>query len=78
MYSDLINRDFWPDYKYYFDIIFRPFKKHVRNALKKIDELQIEMIAPSTGRFCAPILLNSSTATAAGQRRSLSTIQSDC
>ncbi len=49
MYNDLITRDFWPDYKYYFDIIFRPFKKHVRNALKKIDELQIEMIAPSHG-----------------------------
>lgn len=49
MFNDLITRDFWTDYKYYFDSIMRPFKKNVRNGLKKIAPLTIEMIAPSHG-----------------------------
>jgi NADH oxidase (H2O-forming) len=54
MFDDLITRDFWTDYKYYFDAIMRPYKKNVRNGLKKIEPLTIDMIAPSHG----PILRN--------------------
>ena len=39
MYNDLITRDFWPDFKYYFDIIFRPYK----------NDIDIQMLAPSHG-----------------------------
>jgi len=49
MYNDLVTRDFWPDFKYYFDHIMRPYKKNVGNALKKVDALDIDMIAPSHG-----------------------------
>jgi flavorubredoxin len=49
MFNDIISRDFWPEYKYYFDVILRPYKKHLRNALKKLQPLKIEMIAPSHG-----------------------------
>jgi len=49
MYNDLISRDFWHEYKYYFNTIMRPFKKNVRNALTKIEQLQIDIIAPSHG-----------------------------
>lgn len=49
MFNDVITRDFWPDFKYYFDMIIRPYKKHMRNALKKITPLEIEMLAPSHG-----------------------------
>ncbi|MBN2413026.1 FprA family A-type flavoprotein [candidate division KSB1 bacterium] len=49
MFNDLIPKDFWPDYKYYFDYIMRPFKKNVQNALAKIDSLEINLIAPSHG-----------------------------
>jgi len=36
-------------FKYYFDTIMRPFKTHVRDALKKIEDLDIAMICPSHG-----------------------------
>ncbi len=49
MFNQLIKYDFMPDYKYYFDMIMRPFKKHVRNALAKIEPLDIKIIAPSHG-----------------------------
>jgi NADH oxidase (H2O-forming) len=49
MYDDLITRDVWPDLRYYFDCIMRPFKKNVRNALAKLNELTITQIAPSHG-----------------------------
>ncbi len=49
MFNDDITRDFWPDFKYYFDMIMRPFKKNVRSALEKIEPLAIDMIAPSHG-----------------------------
>ena len=49
MFNDEIARDFWPDYKNYFNSIMRPFKKNVRNGLQKIEPLEIEMIAPSHG-----------------------------
>lgn len=49
MYNDLVTRDFWPDFKYYFDHIMRPYKKNVKNALKKLDDLEIKMLATSHG-----------------------------
>jgi len=49
MFNDLITRDFWPDFQYYFDMIMRPFKKQMRNALKKIEPLDFDTIAPSHG-----------------------------
>ena len=44
-----IDRDFWPDVKYYFEMIMRPFKKNIRNALKKIEPLEVDAIATSHG-----------------------------
>jgi flavorubredoxin len=49
MFADLITRNFWPDYEYYFKTIMRPFKKNVRNALKKVNELPMGVLAPSHG-----------------------------
>ena len=49
MFNDVITRDFWPDFKYYFDMIMRPYKKQMRNAFKKLQPLTIETIAPSHG-----------------------------
>ena len=49
MFDDAITRDFWPDFKYYFDAIMRPFKRNIRNALKKIEPLEIDLVAPSHG-----------------------------
>ena len=49
MFNDAITRDFWPDFKYYFESIMRPFKKNLRNALKKIEALDFDLIAPSHG-----------------------------
>jgi flavorubredoxin len=44
-----ITRDAWPDFEYYFKMIFRPFKKHVQKALDKVRELDVNIIAPSHG-----------------------------
>ncbi|HPG40976.1 MAG TPA: FprA family A-type flavoprotein [bacterium] len=49
VFSHLVKYDFQPDFKYYFDMIMRPFKKQVRNALTKIEPLDIKIIAPSHG-----------------------------
>ena len=49
MFNDLIDYNFSPDFKYYYDCIMRPFKKFVRAMLSKIEPLDIKMIAPSHG-----------------------------
>lgn len=41
--------DFSQDFKYYFDCLMSPFKPRVMDAVKKIRELQIDIIAPSHG-----------------------------
>ena len=41
--------DFSHSFRYYFDVIFRPFKEHVRKGLDRIEGLPIQMIAPSHG-----------------------------
>ena len=49
MFDDTIARDFRPDFRQYFEVILRPYKRHLRNALKKIEPLTIKTIAPSHG-----------------------------
>jgi len=49
LFSDEITRDSWSEFEHYFQTIMRPFKKMVRNNLKKIAELPFDMIAPSHG-----------------------------
>ncbi len=47
-FNDLIN-DFGGAFKYYFSTIIRPFKKYVLEAISKVEDLDIEMIAPGHG-----------------------------
>ena len=49
LFNDQLNRDFWPEFRYYYECIFRPFHRHVRNGLNKLADFSIEMIAPSHG-----------------------------
>jgi flavorubredoxin len=49
MVDEAIERNYWPDFEYYFKIIFRPYRKHIRKMLQKIDGLKISKIAPSHG-----------------------------
>ena len=49
LFNDLITRDSWPDFQHYFQTIFRPFRKMVRNGLAKIADLDFDLIAPSHG-----------------------------
>lgn len=48
MFNDLVG-DFSEDYRYYFDVLMAPFKAYVREALNKIDGLEIEVICPGHG-----------------------------
>ncbi|OGV35443.1 MAG: hypothetical protein A2020_06625 [Lentisphaerae bacterium GWF2_45_14] len=47
--NDLIQGDFIPAYKYYFDMIMGPFKPYVQYALKRIRHLNIKTICPGHG-----------------------------
>ena len=49
VFNDLIEGKFVDAYKYYFDMIMGPFKSHVRYALDKINELDVETICPGHG-----------------------------
>jgi len=49
IFNDTITRDIIPAYKYYFDMIIGPFKPYVLEALEKIKDLPIEVIAPGHG-----------------------------
>ena len=49
LFNDQIQRDTWSDFHHYFQTIMRPYKKMARNALKKVNELEFDMIAPSHG-----------------------------
>lgn len=48
MFDDSVG-DFDYAFKYYYQHIMRPFKRHVLNALKIYDRLDIKLIAPSHG-----------------------------
>jgi flavorubredoxin len=48
LFNDQVN-DFSRAFEYYYLVIFRPFKKYVLEAIDKIGELELDMIAPSHG-----------------------------
>lgn len=48
IYNDMVG-DFSKEFKYYFDCIISPFKKHALSAIEKIKPLAIDIIAPSHG-----------------------------
>lgn len=48
IFNDAVG-DFSFEFKYYFDCIISPFKKHALAAIEKIKPLTIDMIAPSHG-----------------------------
>jgi NADH oxidase (H2O-forming) len=48
MFNDAVD-SFDHAYKYYFNVIMRPFKKQMRTALDKITDLPIDVIGPSHG-----------------------------
>ncbi len=49
VFNDLIEQDYSDAFKYYFDVIMGPFKPYVQEALQKIKELEINIIAPGHG-----------------------------
>jgi flavorubredoxin len=50
IFSDLIDRDLTPEYKYYFDNILAPYKNpHMLNALKKIEPLDVRFVGNGHG-----------------------------
>jgi len=50
-FNDLVGseKEYDEAFRYYFQVIMRPFKEHVRQALDKIAELPIRMICPAHG-----------------------------
>ena len=54
MFDDLVG-DFHEAFRYYFDVIIKPFSKFMLKAIDKIDALDISMICPGHG----PILRSS-------------------
>jgi flavorubredoxin len=48
MFDDLVA-EHEHTFEYYFQVIFRPFKKYVLEAIDKIKDLDIKMVAPSHG-----------------------------
>ncbi len=47
--NDLIDGDFTPAYKYYFEMIMGPFKEHIQYALGRISDLKLETVCPGHG-----------------------------
>lgn len=48
LFDDLVD-DYSHAFEYYYQVIFRPFKKHVLAAIDKIKGLDLKVIAPSHG-----------------------------
>lgn len=48
-FNDLIDGDFLPEFKEYYDMIMGHFKKYIWNALKRVKALPLKMICPSHG-----------------------------
>jgi flavorubredoxin len=48
MYDDLVG-DFDDAFKYYFDVILKPFSNYMLEAIDKISNIEIDMIAPGHG-----------------------------
>lgn len=49
LFNDQIDRDFLPDFRYYYDMILSPFKKYLWAALKRVEDLDIQIICPGHG-----------------------------
>ncbi len=49
MISNLENKDYMKAYKYYFDVILKPFSRFMIKAIEKIRPLEIEMICTGHG-----------------------------
>lgn len=50
MFDDLVNEEDHDDaFKYYFDVILKPFSNHMLNAIEKIEDLDIDVICPGHG-----------------------------
>lgn len=47
--TDACSGDYFEEMKYYFDVIMGPFKKFVNKGLDKIQDLEIDIVAPSHG-----------------------------
>lgn len=47
--KDNFSADYFEEMKYYFDVIMGPFKKFVNQALEKIKDKKIDIMAPSHG-----------------------------
>jgi flavorubredoxin len=52
--TDTFNDDYLEAFKYYFDVILRPFSKFMINAIERIKSLEISVICPGHG----PLLSN--------------------
>lgn len=48
-WADMCKVDFDYEMKYYYDSIMRPFASYIRKNLKKLDDFDIHLIAPSHG-----------------------------
>ena len=48
VFDDLVD-DFDYAYRYYFDVIMRPFKEYVLKAIQKLQDKEIKIVAPSHG-----------------------------
>lgn len=48
LFDDLVD-DYHYTFEYYYQVIFRPFKKYVLEAIEKIKDLDIKLICPSHG-----------------------------
>ncbi len=48
LYDDLVS-DFSYEFEYYYQVIMRPFRERILQAVDKIRDLDIEMVAPSHG-----------------------------
>ena len=49
LFNDLAKGEYLEDFKVYYNLIMGPHRPYVRDMLKKIEDLQINMIAPSHG-----------------------------
>ena len=53
--NDLIDGDFTPAYKYYFEMIMGPFKEHIQYALGRISGSQArKQYVRVMVRYCEP------------------------
>ncbi len=49
IFDDEIHEDFTDAFQYYYDVILKPFKKYLRSAIKRIENLEIDVVCPGHG-----------------------------